>query len=226
MFRPSRGFTLVELLVVIFIISLLIAILVPSITTAKWLAGEKVCSSNLRSLHMGMITYAYDNNDKYPLEPTEHNPHPDLVKVLVQQRYSSNEHFYCPQSFFLEKGAQDTSYAPVGATDSVINTPSNLQAGNISYVYFSFRENKKFGSQTWRETANFLPRQLQLDGAEAVDPARPVPRATPQERWVMSDFFRKGAPFPHAHAHASGLNIVYQDGHASLIFGSPKTIYR
>jgi prepilin-type N-terminal cleavage/methylation domain-containing protein len=222
----TSGFTLIELLVVISIIVILITIITPCVARAKWLAGEKVCSSNLRGLNLGIILYANCNNGFYPLEPTEHNPHPNLVQVLVSQRYAANELFYCPQSFFLETSAQNASYAPVGATDSVINTPENLRAGNISYVYWSFQENKKSGAETWREAANFLPRQLMLDRAVAVDAARPVPPATPAERWVLSDFFRKGAPFPHARSHASGLDVVYQDGHAALIFGSPKTAYR
>ncbi|MCC6579723.1 MAG: type II secretion system protein [Phycisphaeraceae bacterium] len=55
------GFTLIELLVVISIISLLIAMLLPALTSAR-AAGRRVqCMSNLRQLGMGASNYLTDN---------------------------------------------------------------------------------------------------------------------------------------------------------------------
>lgn len=61
-----RGFTLIELLVVIAIIALLLAILMPSLRAAKMIAQSVVCSSNLKTLSMGVILFAQDNNDAIP----------------------------------------------------------------------------------------------------------------------------------------------------------------
>ena len=52
-----EGFTLIELLVVIAIISLLVSILMPSLARAKAMAMRVICSSNLRSVHMGYLYY-------------------------------------------------------------------------------------------------------------------------------------------------------------------------
>jgi prepilin-type N-terminal cleavage/methylation domain-containing protein/prepilin-type processing-associated H-X9-DG protein len=226
--RLKRGFTLVELLVVIAIIALLMAILVPVLAKARALAAEKSCASNLRQVNFALVMCANDDDrGRYPLEPTEHNPHPDLLKKLTAIKGGLIESFYCPRAKFLEKFASNSSeYIPDGATDSVIDTPENRELGNISYVYWSFVENKYFGSTPWRNPKFFIPRQLLLTGVSWLYPDRPTPSGQTSERWVATDFFRRGAPFPHGRKHARGLNMVFLDGHASLVKGKPKNSYR
>jgi prepilin-type N-terminal cleavage/methylation domain-containing protein/prepilin-type processing-associated H-X9-DG protein len=65
--RPKiRGFTLVELLVVIGIIALLIAILMPALAKAKEQANRTACMSNLRQLGAAMLMYTDENKGYYP----------------------------------------------------------------------------------------------------------------------------------------------------------------
>lgn len=58
-----NGFTLIELLVVIAIIAVLMAILMPSLNIAREQARGIMCSSNQKSLALGYIMYASDNDD-------------------------------------------------------------------------------------------------------------------------------------------------------------------
>ena len=65
--RVPRGFTLVELLVVIGIIALLIAILMPALAAAREQSKSVVSLSNLRQLGIGLVQYRVENKGYYPV---------------------------------------------------------------------------------------------------------------------------------------------------------------
>lgn len=62
--RP--GFTLIDLLVSIAIISVLIGILLPSLSMVREATEKVVCASNLRQSGLGLHMYATDNADALP----------------------------------------------------------------------------------------------------------------------------------------------------------------
>jgi prepilin-type N-terminal cleavage/methylation domain-containing protein len=70
--KPSQtgernGFTLIELLVVIAIIAILAAMLLPALAKSKESSKRAVCKSNMHQIGLGIMMYADENGDKYPV---------------------------------------------------------------------------------------------------------------------------------------------------------------
>ena len=76
--RGKKGFTLVELLVVISIIALLLSILLPALNKAKEQAKLAVCLSNMKQLGYIFKMYIEDNEYRFPFNDdpsTTHDPY-------------------------------------------------------------------------------------------------------------------------------------------------------
>lgn len=122
---PRRGFTLVELLVVIGVVAVLIALLMPALARARDNAKRIQCGSNLQQIGIALATYVSENRQRFPMiiepymvagpswnspghldfniDPTERDSNGELVYpfafVNVMARYLTNpDALICPSA--------------------------------------------------------------------------------------------------------------------------------
>jgi len=113
------GFTLVELLVVVAIIALLISILAPSLKSAKDLAKQMICATNLHGLGLGVTMYAEANRGG--LLPWTVPKSPGAV-TLYDMQYQLRLG-YVPLSFICTYRLSDTSGTGQGYIDPSTGKP-------------------------------------------------------------------------------------------------------
>ena len=139
-----RGFSLVEMLVVLSILSLLAALLFPVLLTVRGKARSSVCASNLRQIGLAVDIYSqdYDSFFPYAVDPIDRVspqlwssvptfaadiPSIGLIQDVLHPYVQNPEVFHCPADI----GFSAADFPQV----SLPSFPTAYQSNGTSYCY-------------------------------------------------------------------------------------------
>ncbi|HCD32252.1 MAG TPA: hypothetical protein DER01_07575, partial [Phycisphaerales bacterium] len=124
----EKGFTIIELLVVITVIALLTSVLLPALTSARSAARTSACLSNMRQLGMAAMAYGSENKGYYPTSyfyENDANSDDGYYQwsglFLINNYMDSKGAFVCPED---EVGG----WAPTNFTEDFVPDPPAGQA--------------------------------------------------------------------------------------------------
>jgi prepilin-type N-terminal cleavage/methylation domain-containing protein len=149
----KRGFTLIELMVVISIIALLMGILLPVIGRARLQAKVVAVNAELRQIGTALEAYSFDYEDKYP--PTRVDcmlggHFYQLPVELVDGGYLPSP----PDDTFMAAGIEDRfnrgyTYKYRSAGELIYNRTIVMQDGSYLWVPDGFPDNEKEEGDTY-----------------------------------------------------------------------------
>ena len=209
-----KGFTLIELLVVIAIIAILAAILFPVFARARAKAQQNNCLSNCKQLQLGLIMYASDNNQEYPLDQVGWLATGDSWPSEILPYIKNVQIFLCPtdaiitgsitypgtvpaaanptlgsygRNSYLSIGGNPGTYT-VPLSDALITYPAEM-LGVIDAIAYSIPTDYVYNTPAASGTLAATQNAIILNGSTATTNAR----------------------------HNGGCNQSYMDGHAKWI---------
>jgi len=218
--KNPKAFTLVELLVVIAILSVLMAIVFPSISESYELSRRTVCASNLRGLGHAMYLYALEGSRRFPaiaqtytntssnlhlFYPQDRTTAPATTGIpsptvdmwtLVRRNYTHPKQFICPSTNDVPDPAVDTTayYDFAGMS-------------NLSYGYqYQHHPNRRIIGLTSEPTFPVM-----ADG-------NPYIKGGITEA-ISVDRIGPGRGNSNNHPNREGQNILFQDGHVIFEMG-------
>lgn len=215
---PRRaGFTLTELLLVIAIIAILAAILLPVFAQAREKARQASCLSNLKQIGLGLMMYAQDYDETYPMNLfLGFQPGPCVyISQVAIMPYIKNMDVY--------KCASDPNPMDFPVAMSTIGMPPVCTASptitKVSYV-------PNFSLIDWGYPNNFF-------GPDS-DPERPVKTLAAVDYPAETSAFYDGThslpdtylgmmDIPIQARHTNQVNVCWAAGHAKVIRAKPYT---
>jgi prepilin-type N-terminal cleavage/methylation domain-containing protein len=217
--RRGRGFTLVELLVVITIVALLAALLLPALSAAKARAKTVGCLSNLRQLSIGWKMYADDNSGTLVVnlpQPSDETAWTALPKLTGAYQMTNQS--------IIRQGL----LFPYTVNPAIYHCPADTTVSNSLSAVLSYSMNGWMGSRTMNlpdmtsqnQSYRTYVREAEIaaiGGTSRLWVLADEDPSTLNDGWflVTMDNRQPFASFPGIrHQHGCGLNFA--DGHTQI----------
>jgi prepilin-type N-terminal cleavage/methylation domain-containing protein len=164
---PSRGFTLVELLVVIGIIALLLSIILPTIGRARDMGTRVGCGNNLRQLMLAVRNYSMDNDGFIPFPNDDDTSYNAPGWLYSQARMTSPASWKQPEvkfgSLWRYINTFETYHCPADKEPYLGRTPSGENSHELASYMMNWAA-AGFGAVTFSQVPALRLTRMPADG--------------------------------------------------------------
>jgi len=242
--KNSKGFTLVELLVVISIIALLLAVLIPSLSKARDVAKRIVCSQHEKTWLMANVMYSNMNNYSYVpvryVDSRTGNRTPWLANAFYRNLMHINEYIKRGEDTDLRSGAillLDLPNVFLCPSDIISKDTKNRYFYDNANVLLSYGYNFTDWSTTNWDSWGGYPRDAGHNAGKIVSPSSKIAFADSVDWWFVwnGGDYRIGwnklhqaniqaykaltprVDGPVLYRHSEGVNFGFYDGHVKYM---------
>jgi prepilin-type N-terminal cleavage/methylation domain-containing protein len=220
----ARGFTLIEVLVVITILAILVALVIPAVSSARSTSRRVMCLNNLHQIGLAINTYAERMDGRIPFGPkappitTAADLYPStgaptslislfggspvgLGLLLNSELERSPQVLFCPDS---DQGViAQTELAKVG-TDQA----------QCSYFYRHASVTLQFDPFG---VDVMSPNHIKLDHLGTNRNGDPIRALVMDSQFIVSPDFAQFGVNPRTHHQQQIVNVLYSDGHSTSV---------
>lgn len=213
-FRPGSGFTLIELLVVIAVIAVLVALLLPALSTAKEQARSASCKNHLHQIGLALQMYVQERGWYPPLAETSPN------SLCFDKLYSyhpvswTNTAWNCPayiaEGGIVSRGMVDTNSIGISYAYNFLGVATGYPGcpQSIYQLQLGLGQAHRYPTKDLRV---FVPSEMYAvaDARSMTTTHGVIAGCVKMGLWSMNN----EAPPPHG----QGYNILFCDGHGAWV---------